>query len=505
MMERLRFLWAALLVFGLGGCKKDALAPNSPPLTRLFVGSIALSGEDRLQSLVRMNWTGEDKDGVVKGFEYSINGGTWKATAATDTVFRFDLSPGANTTDVYFCVRAIDDKGLRDPAPACLKVPIRNTPPVAVLDSLVLPADTALCVLTYRLRTTDADGAITIDSLYVKLNDGAWTALPGPPEKFPSSVFEKVITLVPENPGQVGSGKALLYFDTDDRPYNIKLDDMRVEGNNTLYFRAKDKGGLFSDVFTGNATYLLSKKSELLVLDSWKSPMPNLDPLRPIEKYRPVLNQTFSSFDYLDLIQIKNRPALANVTFKYLWGLHKSVFWFAQQLSDQIVYIETGESVIQNYLNANGRILFSVPILPTQNPSNSVFFNFAPFDSVAYALSGGNPVGAGMDPSDSLRTDLLGGAASPYPELVFDSDVASGGLSGVCPGYVKASAEPLYHASKLKVGASPWNKNVYTVVARSRKIIDDKAQTNLIFSIVPIHRFKDLNLFLNTVKEEFNW
>lgn len=495
----IRYIWYCIALVGLlSGCKKDSPIPNTPPLTRLFVSYIGLAGENRLQSVVRLNWSGEDKDGVVKGFEYAINNGAWQFTTAVDTTFRFDISPGADTTDIYFCVRAIDNLGVRDPEPACLKVPIRNTPPIAVLDSLVAPPDTFLSVLTYRLLAQDVDGNETIDTLYLKINDGEWLPLRSPCT-VPGCEIAPVITIVPTNPTQAGVTDADVFIDGRDVPNSRRLKGLVIEGNNTLYFKSKDKGGLFSAVDSAKATYLLRKRSDLLVLDSWKSPMPNLDPLRPIAKYAPILNQTFGGYDYLDLIQNKNQPDLPNITFKYLFRLHKSVFWFAQQLADQIIYIETGQGVIQDYLKNNGRILFSVPLLATQNPTNSVFFDIAPFDSLAFAVNNGTPVGAGMDASESLQAVQAG-----YPNMSLDPNVASGGLSGVCPIYPKAGADILYKASALRVGANPWTKTT-DVIARGRINVAGTARTNMIFSVIPLHRLNNLDAFFAQVKQEFEW
>ncbi|MCS7074785.1 MAG: hypothetical protein NZ108_10000, partial [Bacteroidia bacterium] len=43
-------------------CKKGELLPNLPPETSVFLDTIALVGQNRLNSLVTLHWTGEDAD-----------------------------------------------------------------------------------------------------------------------------------------------------------------------------------------------------------------------------------------------------------------------------------------------------------------------------------------------------------------------------------------------------------------------------------------------------------
>ena len=138
-MRRILFI---LLMASLWACDTGEKLGNQPPETRIFLEEINLTGENRLNSVVRLHWTGEDIDGYITGFELSLDGQQWHFTTNTDSTFRFDLQVGTDTTDISFWVRALDNEDERDPEPAFLLVPIKNSPPTARFDTLNVVPDT---------------------------------------------------------------------------------------------------------------------------------------------------------------------------------------------------------------------------------------------------------------------------------------------------------------------------------------------------------------------------
>ena len=81
----------------LGGCDKGEALPNQKPETTIFLDNIALTGEDRLTSVVRIFWSGTDRDGYVQGFEISFDEQEWSFTENYDSTFRFVLGQGSDT------------------------------------------------------------------------------------------------------------------------------------------------------------------------------------------------------------------------------------------------------------------------------------------------------------------------------------------------------------------------------------------------------------------------
>ena len=137
---------------------RDPLNPNTPPDTQLFIENINLEGENRLNSIVRLRWSGEDKDGYVVAYEISQDNTNWDLVTVQDSTFQFPIPDGQSSTDISFYVRAIDNLGLLDPSPASLLIPIKNTPPIASFDQTKGIPDTAFVVFSVLWNTDDLDG-----------------------------------------------------------------------------------------------------------------------------------------------------------------------------------------------------------------------------------------------------------------------------------------------------------------------------------------------------------
>ena len=118
------------------GCDKGSPLANIPPETSIFLTDIQLTGQNRLNSVVTMYWSGEDQDGYVTGYELSFDGTDWAFTTASDSTFSFVIPSGQDTVDIPFYVRAMDNDGDVDPEPAFLRIPLKNRPPVARFDTV---------------------------------------------------------------------------------------------------------------------------------------------------------------------------------------------------------------------------------------------------------------------------------------------------------------------------------------------------------------------------------
>ena len=116
MKKKLYYLIGALLLF-LAACDKGEELANEAPDTQFSLKEINLSGENRLNSIVSLTWSGNDPDGYVKGFELSRDGVQWEFTTKQDSTFRFSLIAGSDTADIQLFVRAIDNENLSDPTP----------------------------------------------------------------------------------------------------------------------------------------------------------------------------------------------------------------------------------------------------------------------------------------------------------------------------------------------------------------------------------------------------
>lgn len=475
-MYRHFILWIVFVGFLLG-CKKEkgSKIANHPPETSIFLDQIPLQGEDRLNALVTLHWSGEDKDGIVVGFEYSFDNQTWLFTTKTDSTFRLSLDGTADTSDIMFYVRAIDDESLRDPTPASLKIPIRNTAPTVQIDHSYDAADTTYPVILLYWNANDLDGAETLDSIYLKANNGVWLSLP-------ASI--QMVTIVPQNPKTSGSQSAYVYLQYNKTPLTTLLQDFVVEGHNQFFVKAKDKGGLFSTEDSSKVYYVYAQRSDLLLIDG-QSTSP-----RAIQTYSPILQSLYGSYDYLDLTLSTSFPKLT-LPLERWFLLHTQIFWYAQNTVTQLDYIEKSESIIQNSLNAGKKLLFSLPVTKSLSPTSAIY-RFSPIDSLTQQKD------AFMMSTGQAYPDALEGMG--YPVL---KNSGPGLISQISPFYVKASARVLYRA-ELVAGAGSWTDST-TIAA---KLLNNQNKTNCIFFVIPLEKLNgnsNLQQLFQAIQNEFNW
>lgn len=470
------YLAPLLLLAAFVGCQPDDPVENQPPETRLFLDQINRNGTNRLESVVELHWWGEDADGVVVGYEISQNLTDWTFVEVTDSVFVFSAPADADTADIKFYVRAVDDQELRDPTPAELVIPIKNTEPEVVFDDAYTPFDTTLCVWTQKWTVSDVDGFETLDSVFIKINDSQWAA-------FAPNL--DLVTLVPQNPAQAGSGNALLYAGSQDEPLETLLGDFRLDDFNTMYVRARDKGGLESATDTSKTLFVRSRGSESLYINGWRQAAEVILPEIAAAEDGALPDQ-YSVLDPDSLLPQKN------VTEQHLFSLYNRIYWVANNLSSQYLVLESSGNNIQNFLNDGGKFFLMFQI-PRNFETNSAFISYSPIDSVP-----GFDVFAAIRPDGSI---LAVEGAAGYSDMPNTSGGIIGGLSPFVP---KAGAEVLYVGELVSNDGSPWNGPT-TLAARLR---NTGGNTNMIYCNLPLQDFAEngaLAGFFAQVDNDFDW
>ncbi|MCS7073048.1 MAG: hypothetical protein NZ108_01130, partial [Bacteroidia bacterium] len=389
---------------------------------------------------------------------------------------RFALSIGVDTTDIIFQVRSIDNLNVPDPTPAKLKIPIRNSAPSVEFNAAVYPQDTIYPVLTLNFIASDPDGDETIDSVYLKINEGEWITV----EK-----NVRLVSFIPTNPNSSGTGSAYIYTATNVNPLTKLINGLKVDGLNQVFVKVKDQGGLFSEPDSSKVIYIKRKQSELLVIDTWRNAP------RAADVYLPLLNSVYGTYDYIDFASPTNRPAFFNPTLRLLFNLHKEVFWYSPGDSATVSLFDLAESIIQNFLNNGNKLL--VVCNPAKNISvQSSLFRITPMDSLttrkdASLLNSGSLI---PDPQQNL-----------YPML---KNTGPGLITGINPFYPKTSAQVLYRAELVQATGQPWQDS--TIVGA--KLTNSLGKTNLIYIGMPLHRLNgnaNLELFFQTIRSEFAW
>ncbi|MEQ8624021.1 MAG: hypothetical protein RJQ00_04175 [Vicingaceae bacterium] len=410
-----------IIIFSLQSCRKDdEKDANKPPETYFSLEEINLSGENRLNSIVRLTWYGKDQDGYVKEYELSLDGENWTTTTTQDSTFRFSISAGSDTTDILISVRAVDNEGLRDPTPDQLKIPIKNTPPVVSFDDDLVIPDTANLVATTEWDATDVDGDETITQVFISLNGLNWYEL---------NKSKKIISIVPVDGNATDTTAAYIYYGTDKNPATETIPGLSMNDTNKLFIKAVDQAGTESLVDTSNTFFMKGKQHDILVVGGVS--VAN-------STYKNIFNAINVDYDFLDFAFNNGslQPQIWNITFRLQLSFYSKLFFY----SDETLYInpysnvkslilEFAASSLQEYANSGGKYFISTSfdhntpldgfagVLPIESVSSlnygsarlyqdssvvSASNNFPDLKTSAFAI-----VGVGVFNIDSADTEVL--------------------------------------------------------------------------------------------------
>ena len=461
-------------------CNKGRLNDNAPPETTIFLDTISLTGTDRLTTEFRLFWAGEDVDGYVTGYELSFDGTNWSEPVTTqDSTFNFSISAGSDTVDIDVYIRAIDNLEDRDPTPAYLRIPIKNSPPV--VDSLLSIPDTIQSVFSVVWTITDPDGDETLDSIFVKINGSGWYGL---------DPTVSAATFVPQNPETAGATDCDVYADLSATLLSKSIEGLLVEGDNVVYVKARDIAGSESEVDTTNVFHVLRKTSDLLVVNTHES---SVSPT-PQEVYHPIITAVYSGgFDYLDMKTGggKNLPQFWSPTFELLVNLYDKVFWYSDDSDlDGQMYLDAAAAVLLNYLDQGGKLFITTEFVSGYQ-NDSPIIDLAPMDSLS--TSSGQA---------RITTDSVA-----YPNLFisgYDTLVPSSFITGADPFYVSSGDSVLYNAQVKRVGGWSGPTTIAAIKTNSA------TQTNMVFFSIELHKLNGnptalQNLFSQVLLNEFNW
>ncbi len=439
------FLSLVLLIAVLSSCEKGSLKQNQPPDTQISIKEINLSGDQRLNSTVRLNWFGTDADGYVDRFEISLDNATWTTTYKRDSVFIFSIPAGSDTADVDFYVRAIDNSGERDPSPAYLSIPLKNTPPEISFNTDAGPNDTVLLVSTFNWDVSDKDGDLTVTEVEIKVNNGSWTDL---------SLGQKLISFVLDPNASAGAATADLYYGTDRVPVKTDIDGFIADGENTLYLRARDIAGGVSKVDTSNRFYLRAKSPGANIL--WVSGQSSAI----TAKYQSLLNAISAPYDLVnygkDISGGTALPKYWDPTFSLLAANYPKLF------------INSGQETFVNAINGQIKTIleFMGPSMVEYNINGGKSFITTSFkkEQDLSELTGAYPVDSLITPAGQARI-VPDSALSPLLSGNYPPISPTNVQSGIVPISVTPDADEFYRAELLKLQG--WNGS--DVVAAVRR------------------------------------
>lgn len=388
-----RLLLLLALVVSFAACRKTdftgELKGNQAPRTFTVVDTIFRSGDDRLTTTVAIQWWGDDPDGYIVAYEFTFDelitpATNWIYTTRLDSVFLLAVPAGSDTFDFSFNVRAVDNSGLRDPNPARVKYPVKNSPPVVTFVYAPNGGNplaggnpvVSFPAVRYSWVGNDPDGLNTLAGYELFLNDT--TATP----YLLSDVFDAIILKATDLSGTVSN--AQVFAGTNTNPLSAQLSGMLLNDTNRLYIRAVDQSGAKSPFEASNPIYIKKPNSRFLLVNAYgndPNPDQNADAIDAFyEAQFAGLNIT--SYDKVQIFRRENnrftRLSPDNRTQSMVFEFFDHIVWAGPDFDYSIVFTR---NTMGNFLSNGGNLLLSTTA-GDASPVVSNFFELSPIDSL---------------------------------------------------------------------------------------------------------------------------
>jgi len=385
-------LFSFVLLLSCGEDFIDNPAGNNPPET-----SIALFPDSTIApqpSRLKVAWWGDDSDGLIVGFYYTWDGITWTFTdeneilfslqiGAGDTTYAFKVSSAdnggngiydnrvfqngidfgpepfidSNSDSVYNNGEKFFDIGLVDPTPATLDFPLKNTAPTIEWNSLSTIPAISFPVMSFGWNVDDLDGLSTILKINIALND---TTDPNNIVALDGSV--RTITLRTKEFNSSNPKMEILIEGIETNIFYEKLPGLKFDDYNKFYVQAVDISGATSQFIslpdTGKTWFVKKPKGEILIMDDY-STSDGAAAFYDAMMDSLGLTGKYDVYDYLN-----QKPPYTNVTFLQTLKLFKYVLWY----SDNNPSLDLAASSVQTFIDAGGKIAFSMQFPQTVDP-----------------------------------------------------------------------------------------------------------------------------------------
>ena len=378
-------VWIAMLLTLLvGACEsgiEGEFTENQPPNTSLTVQQINRSGEDRLSSQINISWWGDDPDGFVQGYEVAINDSSesaWTFTRSPDSTFILPIPLGEDTADVTFYVRAVDDQEARDPSPASLEFPIKNSPPEVSFvrnpfppEVPQIPPDTTYRIASFGWTSDDIDGQGNLAYSEITLNDpdGEWLEIP----------IEENFVTIRANDNTGAETTANIFLGTSYRASELELPGLQLDQDNIFYVRTVDRAGAVS-IRDSVVWHVKRQTSRILFLNDDAGG----DASESVSLHTEAITAAGLSFDYWDIsdgsadrganVQLSERfPAVVDPTLRQTLAEWDHIFWLSNSMNRNINY---AQDIGRDFFENGGTMFVTIPMIVL--PEDEPIFNFLP-------------------------------------------------------------------------------------------------------------------------------
>lgn len=361
----------------------DNKVENIAPDTHLFL--YPDSSVSQQQSKLKVNWWGDDPDGLVTGYYFQWKGldDGWTFTTKNDSTFYLPI--GSADTNYSFTVMAADnggnkvydeniirngidlgaepfidtngdgvynegeayyDIGLVDPSPAEQNFPIKNTTPTIEWNQLSSLPQRSLPVISVGWETDDLDGPESISKINLALNDTSQTV------SFDNSV--KFVTLRIKDVNSDNPQMEILLNGNENDIHQELLQNLKLDADNKLFVQAEDISGAKTKFISlpdsGNSWFVEKPKNDFLLVDDFDNGS------QPESFYNNLFGNLFGeeNFNSLD-IQNTSLP-YENVTLLETLKLFKYIYWY----SDASPRLDLTNLITQEFISSGGKIAYSM-------------------------------------------------------------------------------------------------------------------------------------------------
>ncbi|MFN0274705.1 MAG: hypothetical protein ACKVPJ_03080 [Chitinophagales bacterium] len=439
---------------------------NLAPETYTIIDTIIRVGEDRLTSQVTLNWWGDDADGYVIGFEYSFDAEltettNWKYIERQDSTFILSPAAGEDSANYVFHIRAIDNHELKDPTPAQLIIPVKNSPPTIVLVPGINNPKKSFPVLKYYWSAGDPDGDNNISYFELFFNDttespyilegtatsAIFEALDASAENFTCNVFVNANTVAEED----------------------AIGGLTANAWNRLYIRAIDQSNARSAFAISDSVFVKKVNSNILLVDGYTTSS-------PLDFYTGNLSENgFSTVDTMQVFEkvggLYTQQSADNITQEKIFNLFDVILWFSNDADNSFSLAQKTSST---FFSSGGKMLMSVYISSSFDPLSN-FLDFTPIASL-------------VDPSDT--TLILDLDAELIPQEAGYTALKGTSIVGIVkPITLQPGAVALYHAQltakdNITLTFSPWD-GISTVIAKKNSL---GGTTNFVISTLELQK-----------------
>jgi hypothetical protein len=444
------------------------IAPNEVPETYTIIDTIIRLGNDRLNSQVEIQWWGNDADGYITGYEFAfdsiISSGTqWKFTTTQDSVFLLATPPGKDTIDFPFWVRSIDNAGVKDPTPAHLLYPVKNSPPTIVFDYTENnPVETFPALRFYWLGN-DPDGSENLSHFEL-----CWNDTTQPP--YSVDVTASGAVFVATNL-QALHPDCYVFINNNLMAQSALMQGMILNDMNVLFIRATDNAGAKSSFTASTKVFIKKPVSDILLVDGYTTGGSSVETFYA----EHLVNAGYPDADTLQLFEKVNgsytQQSPDNFSQGKLFSLFKTIIWFTNDASGSL---SIGQRTLNEFFDNGGKLLMAAYISSLFD-EQSGFLDFTPIQSLVV-------------PEDT--TLLLTDTSELYSQQAGFPDLKSSAFVGtVRPFNPVVGGEILYNGELIAkdnntLALSVWN-GISAVMAKKK---NPGGQTNFIMSTIELQK-----------------